>query len=660
MKNDLHTNAMASRTPPRRSPLAGGASPRAQVPAVEEEPPPPPPPPELSASPAWQGPSAPTTGVGLSVSGEPSSPAASTCPSSGEVVSPADFTARISREVKLRGVLEARARDAEARTADLVQQLRTLEVRRLEAERAASENAEVAHAWRERSDAFEAAWKESSASSGGAASSSESSSLGNAPGVSGSPYRGHSSPSASAAAAAAASTAASVAGTGEVSALRETLRAATTRNAELAQELSVAQGSLRRLGEANAGQTGPQGASADSSDTLARGMDTVVTYSSALDSMCGALVGAAGPLFHVQSAAGRLGSVDSALPPALMRVLGTLQIAANRLRNDLSQLSLAASSAASAGVRSTTHGGADDKDAASTSVAGFLAAPLHAAACTAACEVATASSEVVTALLAMPLPAPAAMLRVGAPPVQRTLLDELRASGSGQGQSPSRPGGSGGGDGSGGSGGGGGGGDQIAALESLLEARTRVVHDWEEFAAHWEARGREAERLNADWEKAFDALEREAKELSERKAALEAELRGGTRGGATSLRAAAPRGRHLLLAEPAAAPALPPQSAAFGPIPTPEASLPLAPSAAAQQMAIFSTQMANMAAAVAASSPSVNSRAAALPSMPTPPPSSPPIDAYGAIFSRFHAPAPAVPPVFDGGTSASFSRAARW
>lgn len=46
----------------------------------------------------------------------------------------------------------------------------------------------------------------------------------------------------------------------------------------------------------------------------------------------------------------------------------------------------------------------------------------------------------------------------------------------------------------------------IAELEASLSERNGLVRSWEEYAAHWEARGREAERMNAEWEASFDEL----------------------------------------------------------------------------------------------------------------------------------------------------------
>lgn len=52
---------------------------------------------------------------------------------------------------------------------------------------------------------------------------------------------------------------------------------------------------------------------------------------------------------------------------------------------------------------------------------------------------------------------------------------------------------------------------QISELKSAhaaaIEERSRLVREWEGYASHWEGRGREAERLNGEWEKSFDELQ---------------------------------------------------------------------------------------------------------------------------------------------------------
>jgi hypothetical protein len=46
-----------------------------------------------------------------------------------------------------------------------------------------------------------------------------------------------------------------------------------------------------------------------------------------------------------------------------------------------------------------------------------------------------------------------------------------------------------------------------AKHEKALEERALLVKEWEDYAVHWEKRGREAEKLNGEWEVAFSALQ---------------------------------------------------------------------------------------------------------------------------------------------------------
>ena len=54
---------------------------------------------------------------------------------------------------------------------------------------------------------------------------------------------------------------------------------------------------------------------------------------------------------------------------------------------------------------------------------------------------------------------------------------------------------------------------EVHRLTAAVEERSTLVRKWEEYAGHWEARGREAERLNVEWEAAFDALQAEYDKL---------------------------------------------------------------------------------------------------------------------------------------------------
>lgn len=56
-------------------------------------------------------------------------------------------------------------------------------------------------------------------------------------------------------------------------------------------------------------------------------------------------------------------------------------------------------------------------------------------------------------------------------------------------------------------------GDLRRAYETNLESRSKLVKEWEEYANHWESRGREAERMNGEWEAAFDKLQAEYTKL---------------------------------------------------------------------------------------------------------------------------------------------------
>jgi hypothetical protein len=55
--------------------------------------------------------------------------------------------------------------------------------------------------------------------------------------------------------------------------------------------------------------------------------------------------------------------------------------------------------------------------------------------------------------------------------------------------------------------------DLRRAYETNLESRSKLVKEWEEYANHWESRGREAERMNGEWEAAFDKLQAEYTKL---------------------------------------------------------------------------------------------------------------------------------------------------
>jgi trimeric autotransporter adhesin len=46
-------------------------------------------------------------------------------------------------------------------------------------------------------------------------------------------------------------------------------------------------------------------------------------------------------------------------------------------------------------------------------------------------------------------------------------------------------------------------------LEAQVEERSKLVRDWEFFAQHWETRGRDAEKLNAEWERSFESANRQ-------------------------------------------------------------------------------------------------------------------------------------------------------
>lgn len=70
----------------------------------------------------------------------------------------ADAEARIRREVRLREALTTEKAAAEAQIEALKAELRDLEVAKIVADRAAAENADIANQWKERSDAFEAAF----------------------------------------------------------------------------------------------------------------------------------------------------------------------------------------------------------------------------------------------------------------------------------------------------------------------------------------------------------------------------------------------------------------------------------------------------------------------------------------------------------------------
>jgi len=218
-------------------------------------------------------------------------------------------------------------------------------------------------------------------------------------------------------------------------------------------------------------------------DALVRGMDTVVAYSAALDTMCGSLVHAASPLLFVQSAAARGDAGSGALPAAVSRALAGLQAHASRLRAQLSQLSLAAATAAGSAARRGAGGGAGAEAAGDAAAAVFIGAAQHAAACASACELAGSSGEVISALLAAPVVTAAQLSQPGGAATQRTVLDELRSPGggvSGSGGGGARPASAGAGampvassaDR-----------DRVVALEGLLEARTRLVKDWETFAS---------------------------------------------------------------------------------------------------------------------------------------------------------------------------------
>ena len=50
--------------------------------------------------------------------------------------------------------------------------------------------------------------------------------------------------------------------------------------------------------------------------------------------------------------------------------------------------------------------------------------------------------------------------------------------------------------------------------DTLFEERSKLVRDWEQYASHWENRGREAERLNIEWEKSFDTQQQQLVNIS--------------------------------------------------------------------------------------------------------------------------------------------------
>lgn len=45
--------------------------------------------------------------------------------------------------------------------------------------------------------------------------------------------------------------------------------------------------------------------------------------------------------------------------------------------------------------------------------------------------------------------------------------------------------------------------------DTLLEERSKLVRDWEQYASHWETRGREAERLLTEFEKSYDVQQQQ-------------------------------------------------------------------------------------------------------------------------------------------------------
>lgn len=56
--------------------------------------------------------------------------------------------------------------------------------------------------------------------------------------------------------------------------------------------------------------------------------------------------------------------------------------------------------------------------------------------------------------------------------------------------------------------------NSIDTLKQALSERNALLRSWEQYANHWENRGREAERLNEDWEQSFDALQMQYSNLA--------------------------------------------------------------------------------------------------------------------------------------------------